>query len=113
ELRVSGETGVAQRDVLGHYDLDVLRRLLLVLRALTTVTYALYTRSPPARLMFPSVHLAWTVPFSAFGIFRFIWIASRKSDAESPTESMLRHPAFMTNLFLYGASVLALLYLAP
>jgi 4-hydroxybenzoate polyprenyltransferase len=113
ELRVSGETGVAQRDVLGHYDLDTLRRLLALLGVLTTVTYLFYTRSPHARSLFHSPRLIWTVPFVAFGIFRYIWIASRQTDPESPTESMLRDPAFMTTLFLYGASVLALLYIAP
>jgi 4-hydroxybenzoate polyprenyltransferase len=111
ELRVSGDTGVAQRDVLGHYDLAVLRKLLIVLGVLTTVTYLAYTRSTHARLMFHSVHLAWTVPFVGFGIFRYIWIASRQVNAESPTETMLRDPALVTTLFLYAASVMALLYL--
>jgi 4-hydroxybenzoate polyprenyltransferase len=111
ELRLSGESAATQREVLGHYDLGVLRKLLFVLGALTTVTYFAYTRSPHARGMFRSVHLGLTVPFVAFGVFRFIWIATRQTDAENPTDLMVRDPAFMTNLFLYGASVLALLYL--
>ncbi|HVZ74767.1 MAG TPA: decaprenyl-phosphate phosphoribosyltransferase [Polyangia bacterium] len=110
ELRVAGETGKAQRDVLGRYDLATLQRLMDILGVLTTVMYLLYTRSPHARSMFHSIALMWTVPFVAFGVFRFIWIASRKSDAESPTDSMLRDPAFMINLALYGITVLVLLY---
>jgi decaprenyl-phosphate phosphoribosyltransferase len=113
ELRVFGETGRVQRDVLGRYDLDVLRRLMALLGVLTTATYLAYTRSTHARTLFHSVELGWTVPFVAFGVFRFIWIVSRKVDAESPTDSMLRDPLFVTNLFLYAASVLALLYVAP
>jgi 4-hydroxybenzoate polyprenyltransferase len=113
ELRVSGETGVAQRDVLGHYDLGVLRKLLTALGALTTATYLAYTFSAHARTLFHSARLVWTVPFVAFGIFRFISITARKADPESPTDSMLRDPSFVTNLFLYAASVLALLYIAP
>jgi decaprenyl-phosphate phosphoribosyltransferase len=113
ELRVAGETGKAQRDVLGRYHLPTLRRLLTVLGVLTTAAYFGYTRSEHARELFHTVALSWTVPFAAFGVFRFIWIVGRKNDAESPTDSMLRDPAFVTNLFLYGASVLALLYLAP
>jgi decaprenyl-phosphate phosphoribosyltransferase len=113
ELRVSGEGGRAQRDVLGHYDLTVLRRLMGLLGVLTTVTYLVYTRSLHARVLFHSGQLAWTVPFVAFGVFRFIWITGRKADPESPTDSMLRDPAFVTNLVLYAASVLALLYWSP
>jgi decaprenyl-phosphate phosphoribosyltransferase len=111
ELRVSGDSGRTQRDVLGRYDLPTLRRLMSVLGVLTTATYFLYTRSMHAREVFPA-GLVWTVPFVAFGIFRFNWITSRQADAESPTDSMLRDPLFVANLVLYAASILALLYVA-
>jgi decaprenyl-phosphate phosphoribosyltransferase len=115
ELRVAGDKidARAQRDVLTRYDLGTLRPLMTILGVLTTVTYFAYTRSPHARALFHSVELEWTVPFAAFGVFRFIWIASRKADAESPTDSMLRDPSFVVNLVLYGATVLALLYVGP
>jgi decaprenyl-phosphate phosphoribosyltransferase len=115
ELRVAGDgnTGRAQRDVLQRYDLGILRRLLTILGVLTTLTYLAYTQSLHARALFHGPQLAWTVPFVAFGVFRFIWIGSRKSDAESPTDSMLRDWPFVANLVLYAASVLALLYWAP
>jgi decaprenyl-phosphate phosphoribosyltransferase len=109
ELRVSGESGRAQRAVLGRYDLVTLRRLMGVLGVLTTLTYLAYTRSMHARELV-HVELFWTVPFVAFGIFRFNWITSRKADAESPTDSMMRDPLFVANLVLYAASVLILLY---
>jgi decaprenyl-phosphate phosphoribosyltransferase len=111
ELRVSGESGRAQRDVLGRYDLPTLRRLMSVLGVLTTLTYLVYTRSMHARELF-HVELVWTVPFVAVGIFRFIAITNRKADAESPTESMLRDPLFVANVLAYGAAVLILLYVA-
>jgi decaprenyl-phosphate phosphoribosyltransferase len=109
ELRVSGDSGRAQRDVLGRYDLPTLRRLMGVLGVLTTVTYFVYTRSMHAREVF-NVELVWTVPFVAFGVFRFNWIVGRKADAESPTDSMLRDPLFVANLVAYGAAVLLLLH---
>jgi len=109
ELRVSGDSGRAQRDVLGRYDLSTLRRLMGVLGVLTTVTYLVYTRSMHAREVF-NVELVWTVPFVAFGIFRFNWIVGRKADAESPTDSMLRDPLFVANLVAYGVAVLLLLH---
>jgi 4-hydroxybenzoate polyprenyltransferase len=111
ELRVAGDSGRSQREVLGRYDAVVLRRLLVVLGLLTTATYLAYTRSERALGMFGTSRLIWTVPFVAFGIFRFIWITVRQSAADSPTDSMLRDPAFVTNLALYGASVLGILYL--
>jgi decaprenyl-phosphate phosphoribosyltransferase len=109
ELRVSGESGRAQRDVLGRYHLPTLRRLMGVLGVLTTVTYLVYTRSMHAREVF-NVELIWTVPFVAFGIFRFNWIVGRKADAESPTDSMLRDPLFVANLVAYGVAVVLFLH---
>ena len=113
ELRVAGDSGRAQREALGGYRLGVLQRLLASLGLLTTITYLAYTRSPHARELFRTGRLAWTVPFVAFGVFRFISLASRRTDAESPTDSMLRDLPFVANLVLYAVAVLVILYVAP
>jgi 4-hydroxybenzoate polyprenyltransferase len=113
ELRVSGDTGKAQRDVLGKYELRTLRRLLILLGLLTTATYLAYTQSWHAQTFFGARSLIWTVPFVAFGVFRFIWITSHKLDAESPTDSMLRDIPFVLNLLLYAAAILLIIYLDP
>lgn len=109
ELRVSGNGGSAQRDVLSKYALPTLQRLLIVLGVLTCAIYFAYTRSAHARAFFDERRpLIITVPFVVYGVFRFIWITSRKLDAESPTDSMLRDWPFMLNLALYGVTILAL-----
>jgi decaprenyl-phosphate phosphoribosyltransferase len=110
ELRVAGNRGGAQRDVLVAYRPGVLRALLVVLASLTTVTYAAYTQSEHALEFFGTRGLLLTVPFVAFGILRFLWITGRKADAESPTDSMLRDRAFMANLFLYAAATVVIIY---
>jgi decaprenyl-phosphate phosphoribosyltransferase len=106
ELRVSGEKGTIQREVLGAYRPRVLRMLLPVLALLTTVTYGAYTQSSHALAMFGTRGLIVTVPFVAFGIFRFLGITRRRLDAESPTDSMLRDRAFVLNLVLYAVVIL-------
>jgi 4-hydroxybenzoate polyprenyltransferase len=108
ELRVSGEAGTAQRDVLGRYTLPTLQTLMTILGVLTSVAYLAYTRSSHARGFFGARPLVLTVPFVVFGIFRFTWITSRKLDAESPTDSMLRDWPFVLNLLLYAAAILLL-----
>jgi decaprenyl-phosphate phosphoribosyltransferase len=112
ELRVSGEGGREQRDVLGQYRPEVLSRLLTVLGVSTVAIYALYTQSRHATEMFGTRGLAWTVPFVAFGIFRFLGLSRRRTDAESPTDSMLRDPLFLANLALYAGAIFLILYLA-
>jgi len=111
ELSHAGETGEAQRDVLGHYRLSTLRRLIGTLGLLTTATYVAYTQSGHAQGFFGTRYLALTTPFVAFGIHRFVGITRRQQTAESPTDSMLRDKPFMANLILYGVAVLLIIYL--
>jgi decaprenyl-phosphate phosphoribosyltransferase len=110
ELRVAGEKGGSQRDVLKAYDPKVLKVLLYTLAVLTTATYAAYTQSPHAIGMFNTRSLLLTVPFAAFAIFRFLWIVQRKSDDESPTDSMLADKLFLLNLLLYTGSIVGIIY---
>jgi decaprenyl-phosphate phosphoribosyltransferase len=114
ELRIGGEGGHKHREVLGDYDADVLRVLLWVLGVATTLAYLVYTRTQHTNELFGGGQLVFTVPFAAFGIYRFIRIVNRTDTADSPTDSMLHDPAFVVNLVLYGAAVIAIVsYFAP
>jgi 4-hydroxybenzoate polyprenyltransferase len=113
ELRIGGESGHKHREVLGDYDPDVLRVLLVVLGVATTAAYAIYTRTQHTNELFGGGHLVFTVPFAAFGVYRFIRIVNRTDKADSPTDSMLHDPAFVVNLILYAATVVAIVIYAP
>jgi len=92
----------------------VLRILLWVLGVATTAAYLIYTRTQRTNELFGGGQLVFTVPFVAFGIYRFIRIVSRTDKADSPTDSMLHDPAFVVNLVLYAAAVVAIVsYFAP
>jgi len=113
ELRIGGEEGHKHREVLGDYDPDVLRVLLWVLGLATTAAYFVYTRTQHTSELFGGGHLVFTVPFAAFGIYRFIRIVQRTDKADSPTDSMLHDPAFVVNMILYAAAVVAIVIYAP
>jgi decaprenyl-phosphate phosphoribosyltransferase len=110
ELRISASRGGAQRKVLDRYNASALRVLIYLLAVLTTLAYAGYTQSYHALTFFGTRRLVLTVPFVAFGVFRFIWITQSKSDAESPTDSMLRDAPLMINLLGYAVAVVAIIY---
>jgi 4-hydroxybenzoate polyprenyltransferase len=111
ELRIGGEDGHMHREVLGDYNPRVLRVLLAVLAVATTGAYLVYTRTQHASELFGGGQLVFTVPFVAFGVYRFIRIVTRTDRADSPTDSMLHDPAFVANLILYAATVVAIIYL--
>ena len=110
ELRVAGERGGVQRDVLEAYHPRVLKALLYLLAGLTVLTYAAYTQSPHALEFFGTRSLILTLPFVAYGIYRFLRITALQGDAESPTDAMLRDRTFLLNLFLYGIAIVLIIY---
>lgn len=111
ELRVAGERGGAQRDVLGKYHPGVLRSLLYLLALATLATYSAYTQSAHALSFFGTRYLAFTIPFAAFGLARFLTLTLHRSDAESPTDAMLHDLPFILNLVLYSVAIVAIIYL--
>jgi len=98
--------------VLSDYDPGVLKWLLIILGVVTPAAYLMYTRAHSA-MVFGNGRLFLTVPFAAFGIYRFVRIVNRTDTADSPTDSMLHDPAFVVNLLLYAAAVIAIVIAAP
>ena len=91
-----------------------LRVLLWVLGVATTLAYLIYTRTQHTNELFGGGQMVITVPFAAFGIYRFIRLVNRTDTADSPTDSMLRDPPFVVNLILYAATVVVIVsYFAP
>jgi hypothetical protein len=72
----------------------------------------MYTRTSSA-MVFGNGRLILTVPFAAFGIYRFVRIVNRTDSADSPTDSMLHDIPFVVNLVLYAAAVVAIVVTTP
>jgi decaprenyl-phosphate phosphoribosyltransferase len=109
ELRTSGDKRATQRLVLDRYPPGVLRVLITALSILTTLAYAAYTQSAHAKL-FVGRGLTFTIPFVAFGIFRFVRLTHARADSESPTESMLKDKLFLLNLAAYAGAIILIIY---
>lgn len=103
-----GELG--SRAVLEQYSATFLDQMINVVTASTVVAYSLYTVDPATAARLGTSHLVWTVPLVLFGIFRFLFLLYRKSDARSPTDAILRDPPFLANFAIWGTVVLVLIY---
>lgn len=105
-----GDGAVKQRAVLQSYQPRLLVALLYITALSTVAVYAMYTLDPATAEHFGTSRLGLSVPFTLFGVLRFLRLVSNRGDADSPTEQMLRDIPFLVNLGLWAAAVTAILY---
>lgn len=112
ELAWAERTGRASstRAALASYRLDVLRVAMLVLAATTCAAFLVYTLDPHTIEYFGTNKLAYSAPFVAVGIVRFLSLALWWPKDESPTEAMLKDPWFLLALAGAGATMLYVIY---
>jgi 4-hydroxybenzoate polyprenyltransferase len=109
ELGQAGRVSL-QRVVLDKYDARTVQWALTLTGAATFVVYSLYTLDGQTRFFFGTPYLPMTIPFTALGILRFLFLVARSPMAESPTEEMLRDVPFMANLAVWGAAIVVIVY---
>jgi decaprenyl-phosphate phosphoribosyltransferase len=105
--QVSAET---QRSVLARYDERLLSRLLVAFGLAPIAIYVAYVLDPATREEFGSPLLPFTTLFAVVGVARFLRLVKSQSDAEGPTEAMLRDPLFIANFVAWAGAILYMLY---
>jgi 4-hydroxybenzoate polyprenyltransferase len=110
ELASAGELAGRQRAVLDHYTPDLLDGLLLVSAAASLMAYALYTIWPGTVAKFGTEALLYSVPFVAYGIFRYLYLLRVSERTEDPAHVLLADGPLAICVLLYLATVLAILY---
>lgn len=96
-----------QRRALEGYNAALLDLLIGIAAASTIVTYALYTLSPDTVARFNTHALALSIPFVAFGIFRYLFLVFAARGGERPEITLVTDRVLVTTVLLYGAVVLA------
>jgi decaprenyl-phosphate phosphoribosyltransferase len=103
-----------QRASLRAYGVRSLNVAMGLTGAATALTYAAYTLDPATCAAFNSHRLWLTVPFTVFGIVRFLSLVSGKAGrglkAESPTQEMLSDVPFVLTLVLWVIVIGAIVY---
>ncbi len=103
-----------KRASLRAYTVRSLNIAMAITGAATAVTYTAYTMDPATCAAFNSHRLWLTVPFTVFGIVRFLALVSGKAGrglkAESPTQEMLSDVPFVLNLVIWVIVMAAIVY---
>jgi 4-hydroxybenzoate polyprenyltransferase len=110
EITNAGENAAARRAVLDHYTPELLDGLLLVSAAASIIGYALYTIWPATVAKFHTEALLYTVPFVAYGIFRYLYLVGTSESTEDPSLVLLSDRPLGACVVLYVISVGVILY---
>ena len=102
ELMSAGKQASTQRAVLQLYKPELLDLMLSVSAATTLMAYALYTIWPTTVAKFGTEAMLYTVPFVAYGVFRYLHLVSVSETSEDPSQVLLtdRPIQFTVVLFL-------------
>lgn len=101
--------GNRHRKVLDDYDPQLLDQLIAICAANTIVSYSLYTVSAETLAMHGTAHLIYSVPFVAYGIFRYLFLLHRRAGGGDPATVLLRDGHLLGACAGWLITVLALL----
>ncbi len=97
---------------LQSYSIDKLNLVLGVTSSICLLSYMLYTVSPQTVQLHHTDKLVYTVPFVAYGIFRYIFKV-QEGQYDGPVEVLLKDPVFALNGLLWLVTIIAVLYFLP
>lgn len=107
-----GDGAAAHRKVLGDYAPELLSHLIAIAATCTILCYALYTLAPATVAKFGTERLVATVPFVAFGIFRYMFLAFCRGQGGRPERTLVRDIPLVLNMALYGIACIVVMLLA-
>ncbi len=112
ELVNAGKQAGSQRAVLEMYKPELLDIMLSVSAATTLMAYALYTIWPATVAKFHTEALLYTVPFVAFGVFRYLHLVNVSESSEDPSQVLLSDRPIQVTVALFLVTVVWVLYLS-
>lgn len=107
-IALKGKAG-NHRPTLRAYTLPLLDQLITIVTSSTILAYALYTFSATN---LPENHaMMLTIPFVIYGLFRYMYLIHAEQCTLAPDEVLLTDLPSQANIFLWGFTVVAIMYL--
>jgi 4-hydroxybenzoate polyprenyltransferase len=101
-LKVGIDNGkIGTRVTLQKYNLNLLDQLISVSTSTTLISYIIYVLNQDILDKFQTKDLYLTVPFVAFGIFRYLYLTYSEGKGENPAEVIFSDIPFTVNGFLW------------
>ena len=110
EITLLAHEASGQRPVLDHYSPAFLDQMINVVTASSVVSYALYSVAPETVEKYHTQDLVFTIPLVLYGIFRYLYLMYQRPGERNPTEAILRDAPFLSNIVLWGLTVVWIVY---
>jgi 4-hydroxybenzoate polyprenyltransferase len=110
EIALLGDAAAAHRASLADYSLQLIDQVLAALTAATLVSYSLYTISDDTLAHYGTRDLFWTIPFVAYGLFRYLYLIYNRSEGGDPAGLLLRDRPTLINVALWVMVTAVIVY---
>lgn len=91
----------ADRFVLQHYSLDILRTFMIIIASTFVMTYSLYTVSARSIELHGTTNLMYTIPIVIFGLFRYFYLILMKKGGEDPSAELLKDKQLLFTVIIW------------
>lgn len=111
ELALLGEKASEHRRVLAEYSKELLVALITAISSLAVVCYSIYTLSPTTIEKLGTKLMFITIPFVAFGVFRYVYLTLCKGEGGRPEKTLTQDIAIITDVIVFvGVCVLIMIF---
>ena len=107
QLATAGEDAASQRPSLSRYTVESLDRLVVITATASFIAYSLYTFTAPNLPDNDAMML--TIPFVAFGLFRYIILSGGAGRGEDPEDLLMGDVPLIATIVLWLASAAVIL----
>ena len=107
EKNVAGESGFLQRRTLEEYSTEFLGQLISIVGTSTLVSYTLYTFT--ANNLPDNNAMMLSIPFVAYGLFRYIYLVQNKDLGEVPEQILFKDAPLALTILSWLATTLTIL----
>jgi len=109
EIVVLESESMDHRPVLGEYNLPLLDQIMVATGTISIISYAIYTLDHNVIVKFGTDKLFYTVPFVAYGVFRYTHLLLKSKDGD-PTEIVTSDRGLILTSLAWLASFFGLWY---
>ena len=107
QLATAGEEAASQRPSLSRYTVEALDHLVVITATASLIAYSLYTFTAPNLPDNDAMML--TIPFVAFGLFRYIILSGSADAGENPEDLLMGDAPLIATIALWLVSAAVIL----